>query len=339
MVVLELKLPIPALQCLALLRRLPKKHSARPNIEKDLRAWLKGYYGEKECSYFLSLLPEDQYYIFHGLRLVDKKAFQMDLLIINQSFALIGEVKNISGRLIFQKGSNHVTKENNNEEEGISNPILQVKRQKLQLLNWLAKNQIKGLPIECLAVISKPSTLVETTPDNAGIFNELIYAESLIDRLHQLEKKYPKPLLSKKKITHLADLLLSSHQILIPDILQTYKIPKEDIKMGACCPKCQSFEMMYISGSWLCNTCKFVSKTAYLQSVEDYFLLWGQTITRKQFGLFFKIGSTYISGNLLRALNLYSTGTKRGTTYSLPPHYVFLQPDEKEIKLQPYPSQ
>ncbi|MEH7436226.1 nuclease-related domain-containing protein [Neobacillus drentensis] len=155
MIVLPLKLPIIALQCMALLRRLPKNHLMRPTIERDLRAWLKGYYGEKECVYYLSFLPEDKYYIFHGIRLTDKKAFQMDLLVVSQSFALIAEVKNVSKKLIFKKESNHVIKEFNNEEEGIQNPILQVKRQRMQFINWLEKRLIKGLPIERLVVISK----------------------------------------------------------------------------------------------------------------------------------------------------------------------------------------
>jgi hypothetical protein len=333
MIVLPLKLPIVALQCMALLRRLPKNHAMRPIIERDLRFWLKGYYGEKECVYYLSFLPEDQYYIFHGIRLTDKKAFQMDLLIVSQSFALIAEVKNVSKKLIFNKESNHVIKEFNNEEEGIQNPILQVKRQRMQFINWLEHKQIKGLPVERLVVISKTSTLVETTPDNQQIFKELIYAESIIDKIQELEKKYEKPRFSKKKLTQLVDLLLENHQPLITEILQTYKISKDEIKTGVICPKDQISTMTYYSGSWHCPSCQFSSKTAHLPAVDDYFLLLGPTITRKQFAEFLHIGSTFIAGNMLRALGLPFTGLKRGTTYFLPQKYDFFQPEEKDIKL------
>ncbi|WP_413305246.1 nuclease-related domain-containing protein [Bacillus sp. 1P10SD] len=333
MIVLPLKLPIIALQCMALLRRLPKNHPMRPIIERDLRFWLKGYYGEKECVYYLSFLPEDQYYIFHGIRLTDKKAFQMDLLIVSQSFALIAEVKNVSKKLIFKKESNHVIKEFNNEEEGIQNPILQVKRQRMQFINWLEHRQIKGLPIERLVVISKTSTLVETTPDNQQIYKELIYAESIIDKIQELEKKYDKPRFSKKNLTQLVDLLLDNHQPLITDILQTYKISKDEIKTGVICPKDQISTMTYYSGSWHCSNCHFSSKTAHLPTVDDYFLLLGPTITRKQLGEFLHIGSTFIAGKMVRALGLPFTGSKRGTTYFLPQKYEFIQPKEKDIKL------
>ncbi len=199
MVVLELQLPIQAYQCMALLRRGLKNHPIRPTIERDLRSWLKGYYGERECTYYLSLLPEDKYYIFHGLRLVDKKPFQIDLVILSPRFILMGEVKNLSKKLIFHKESNHVTKEYNHEQEGISNPILQVKRQKLQFDNWLRKMNMNCLPIERVVIISKSSTKIETTPNNQQIFNEVIYAESLLDKLNELEMKYQKPMFSKKR--------------------------------------------------------------------------------------------------------------------------------------------
>src|SRR3954469_8041725 len=150
---LELKLPAQAEQCIALLKRMPKGHPIRPTVEKDLKLWLKGYYGEQAASYYLSFLPEDEYYIFHGLRLKDKNAFQMDLLLISSKFALIIEVKNISGKLKFQKGSDLVIKELNNLEEGMDNPIQQVKRHHLQFNNWLKFRQFRGVPLEHLVVI------------------------------------------------------------------------------------------------------------------------------------------------------------------------------------------
>ena len=317
---------------MALLRRLPKNHPIRPTVERDLRAWLKGYYGEKECRYYLSLLPEDQYYIFHGLRLTDKKPFQIDLVVLSSRFLLMSEVKNLSKKLIFQKGSNHVTKEfNPGEEEGISNPILQVKRQRIQLVNWLRNMQMLGLPIESLAVLSKASTKVETTTDNLQIFNELIYAESILDKIEEIEKKHQKPAFSKRKLAQLVDLLLAYHETPIPEILPTYKLSKDDIVTGVFCPKCLTAPMVYYSAKWNCASCGFSSKNAFFQAVDDYFLLLGPTITRKQFGEFLHILSCYIAGNQLRALNLPSTGSKRGTTYFLPKNQLLCPLNDKEI--------
>jgi len=338
MVVLELKLPIAAYQCMALLRRLKKNHPIRATIERDLRSWLKGYYGEKECMYYLSLLPEDQYYIFHGLRLTDKKPFQIDLVILSSRFIFMGEVKNLSKKLIFHKESNHVTKEFNNEEEGISNPILQVKRQQIQFVNWLRKMQMLGLPIERVVIISKSTTKIETTPDNQQIFNELIYAESLLDKLDELELKYQKPVFSKRKTRQLVDLLLAHHHTPIPDILQTYKLSKDDILTGVFCPICLTVTMSYYSANWHCALCKLTSKIAHFPAVDDYFLLLGPTITRQQYGEFLHIGSTDVAGKQLRALNLPFTGTKRGTIYTLPKNQLLCPLDEKGINAYTVPT-
>lgn len=328
---LELRVPIPALQCMAVLKRLPKNHPVRPIVEKDVRTYLKGYYGEKEVDYYLSLLPEDPYYIFHGLRIKDKKYFQMDLLILTQNFALIVEVKNISGIIRFKKGSNSVSKVYENKEEGISNPIEQVKRHHMQFHNWLSKNQIKGYPIEHLVTFSKTSTLLETSPDNTQIFKYVIYAESLINKIKELELKYPKPVLSKKKLINLTDSLLQAHQPLMLDILQTYKLSFSDLYPGVQCPKCNQFHMEYYSANWHCHNCPYTSKTAHLPAVED-FLLINRTITRKQFAEFFNISNSRIAGNMLRALHLPSTGTKRTTQYYLPTGRILSPLKENDMK-------
>jgi hypothetical protein len=324
MIKLELTMPVQALQCNAALQRLSKKHPLRPNIEKDLRKWLKGYYGERDVGYYLSFLPEEQFFIFHGLRLKDKKAFQMDIVLLSPRYILIIEVKNISGKIIFKKGSNHVVKIFNEQEEGMDNPIYQVQRQYQQFRNWLDKFKLKGIPIEHLVVFSNTSTIIETTPDHQGIFQNLIYAEALLDKISKLEAKYQyKTLISLEKLNQLSDFLLTEHTIHIPDFLQTYNLSKTDFCLGVQCPKCQTFSMKYISGSWRCQQCHCSSKTAYKKAIEEYFLLLNPTITRKEFAEFLKIDSTTKAKNLLLALQLPSTGSKRGTRYFLEKKCIF----------------
>jgi hypothetical protein len=334
LIMLGLQLPVQAEQCIALLRRMPKGHPVRPIIEKDLRSWLKGYYGEKNTSYYLSFLPENEYYIFHGLRLKDKNAFQMDLLLISSKFALIIEVKNISGKLKFIKGSDLVIREFNNLEEGIDNPIQQVKRHHLQFNNWLKFRQFKGIPVEHLVVISKTSTIIETTPDNHQIFRKIIYAESLLDKIRELEEKYQKPRISKNTLNHLSEALLKAHHIHITDILQKYDLSQGDLIPGVQCTntKCKCYSMKYISAAWLCSACGETSKIAHLIAVSDFFLLYSPTITRKQFADFLKIDNPIKARYLLLALKLHSTGTKRGTKYYLPKNCIFSPHDENSMK-------
>jgi hypothetical protein len=330
-IILELTVPIQAEQCIALLRRMPKGHPIRSTVEKDLRSWLKGYYGEQNVAYHLSFLPENEYYIFHGLRLKDKNAFQMDLLLISSKFALIMEVKNISGKLKFTKGSDQMKRELNNLEEGMDNPIQQVKRHHLQFTNWLRFHQFKGIPVEHLVVISKTSTIIETTPDNLHIFQKLIYAESLIDKIKELEMKYSKPRITKNVLTSLSDTLLKEHHIYIPDVLQKYNLSRSDIMQGVHCTNCNTFKMEYISASWCCSQCNSTSKKAHLPAINDYFLILNSSITRKQLAEFLKMDPIK-ARNLLLPLNLPSTGQKRGTRYFLPKNCIFYPLDENSMK-------
>ncbi|MEH6991272.1 restriction endonuclease [Neobacillus drentensis] len=231
---------------------------------------LKGYYGELNVAYHQSFLPENEYYIFHGLRLMDKLAFQMDVLLKSSKFVLIIEVKNISGRLKFEKGSDLMIRELNNLEEGMDNPLQQVKRHHLQFNNWLKFHQFKGIPVEHLVVISKTSTIIETNPDNQQIFQKIIYAESLLDKIRNLEEKYQKPRITKNTLTHLSETLLKAHHIYIPDILQKYNLSQSDLIPGVQCTnsKCKCYPMEYISASWRCDTCKETSKTAHIPTVS-----------------------------------------------------------------------
>ena len=182
-----------------------------------------------------------------------------------------------------------MTRELNNLEEGMDNPIQQVKRHRLQFTNWLKNKQFKGIPIERLVVMSKTSTIMETTPDNLQIFQKLIYAESLLDKIKELEGTYTKPRITKKTLTQLSDTLLQNHKIEIPDVLQKYNLNQSDIKPGVQCPKCDKSGMEYISASWRCSKCKFTSKKAHLQAINDYFLIVNQSITRKQLAGFLQI--------------------------------------------------
>lgn len=331
MIKLELMIPVQAEQCIALLKRMPKGHPVRPMVEKDLRVWLKGYYGELNVAYHLSFLPEDEYYIFHGLRLKDKKSFQMDLLLVSAKLALIIEVKNISGKLKFKKGSDLMTRELNNLEEGMDNPIQQVKRHHHQFNNWLKYHQFKGIPVERLVVISKTSTIIKTTPDNLHIFQKLIYAESLIDKIRELETKYTKPRITKKNLTQLSDTLLKEHHIDIPDVLQKYNLSPSDIKPGVQCTNCNSFKMKYISASWRCDICHFTSKKAHLAAIKDYFLILNPTITRKQLAEFLQMDPVK-ARNLLLSLHFPYTGTKRGTKYYLPKNCILSPLKENDMK-------
>ncbi|MFP5114203.1 nuclease-related domain-containing protein [Bacillaceae bacterium C204] len=93
-----------------LLQRLPYNHPVHPEVVAEYKSRMAGYRGEKSLLFYLNMLPDEKYYIFHGIRLLCKGYyFQMDYLILCSAFVLVLEVKNISGELKFEKDFNQTT--------------------------------------------------------------------------------------------------------------------------------------------------------------------------------------------------------------------------------------
>ncbi|WP_162357091.1 nuclease-related domain-containing protein [Metabacillus mangrovi] len=119
-------LPLHLLKIQALLRRLPPSHKQISLITEDMNKSTAGYKGELAADYYLSLFDQPSRYIFHDLRLPHAHTyFQMDTLYLSPSFALIIEVKNISGTLIFEPGLNQMIRSKDGIKTGFADPILQ----------------------------------------------------------------------------------------------------------------------------------------------------------------------------------------------------------------------
>ncbi|WP_407681684.1 nuclease-related domain-containing protein [Pseudalkalibacillus salsuginis] len=75
----------------------------RSIIEDSLYKSKAGYKGEKMLEHYLGFLSDENYFIFHVLRLTSNdKYFQLDILLISVNMMVIIEVKNISGILLFE---------------------------------------------------------------------------------------------------------------------------------------------------------------------------------------------------------------------------------------------
>jgi hypothetical protein len=314
----ELREPIRLKQVKALIRRIRKDHHKLPIIEDDLKKRTAGYRGEEELAYYLKYLNENQYYIFYDLRLLHNQPFQMDTLIISPFFALIIEVKNYSGTLFFDKYSKQLIRISDNKEDGFPNPLTQVKRQKRQLKLWMEKRKIDFLPIEYLAVISQSKTIMKTTNGNQHIFERIVHADQLLEKIAEFEVKYNKESISKKDIQKINRLLLREHTPHFPDILQAFGIDSSEIIKGVQCPNCLSFSMIRNFGTWYCPVCKTQSKSAHQQAIYDYFLLLNSTLTNKECREFLQISSGRIVRNLLTSMNLPCSGTKKARIYHRP---------------------
>lgn len=312
MIAKKRKLPIYLLQLEALLRRLPEHHLKREEVAEDVKKQKAGYKGEQSVDYQLTFLPAEKYMIFHDVRLFDRSHyFQLDTLILTSKFLLFLEVKNIFGTLIFDSEFHQLIRVADEKTEGFPDPILQMDRQKRQLRKWLQLN----VPIESLAVISHHRTIVRKAGD-ADLAGKMIHSANLLNKMRELEERYPEDVLSECELCQLAERIHDGCVPLYVNVLKKYGITMNELQKGVQCPECFR-GMERIFANWKCPYCKFVSKNAHEQAMKDYALLIRKTATNKEMKGFLNIASSDITKKLLMKVGFPYSGNTKSRKYEL----------------------
>ncbi|MBS4192026.1 NERD domain-containing protein [Bacillus sp. FJAT-49705] len=306
----------------AILRRLPESHHKRQIIERDLSKYNSGYQGEKALNYYLSFIDENKYQIFHNLRLRNGEYFfQIDTLILTTSFALLIEVKNMSGKLVFEPEFNQLIRSIDEKEEGFPNPLLQIKRQQIQFEKWLDRHRYIPMPIEILVINSHSGSILK---GNKFISKYVCKIDRVLEKIQELEKRYTTDILNVKEIRKIGNLLLKKDTP--PNtlsLLKKYSISPSNIITGVQCPQCNEFPMVYNRRKWQCSKCRTISKDAHIKALQDYFNLFKNTISNTEFRQFLHIDSIFSASKLLNSLKLEKHGERKGRIYS--PTKDFLQ--------------
>ncbi|MEQ2528848.1 nuclease-related domain-containing protein [Bacillaceae bacterium CLA-AA-H227] len=309
---LSIPIQVPKLESL-----LPRVHLAHPKtayMQADLARYLKGYRGEKAVSYYLDFLPEKEYYIFHSLRLPSGKYFfQIDYLVLTVRYALILECKNFFGTLYFDEDFKQMIRIANEKEEGFQD-ISQAKWHLHQLRSFLMSHNIT-LPIDYFVVISDPSTIVKTSPKNREAMKKVVHGHSLLEKIAEVDRYYKEEIFGMKDLRKVSKLLLKSHTSENFDVLRKYGLKENEILAGVRCPSCTRVPMIRMSRTWHCSGCGLNDKNAHVSAVEDYFRLFGDSITNRQFRDFVGLESEDTAKRLLGALNLPVTGSNKGRKY------------------------
>lgn len=138
----------------ALLRYLPLTHPKRSLIAEELRRREAGYQGEESLDYYFRFLPK-QYLILHDLNLPDGDYnCQIDTLLLTPEFALVIDVKNMAGELIFDTENGQFIQLNNGKKKGYPDPIAQAERHQNYLLKLMDAHHFPPVPIDYLVVFS-----------------------------------------------------------------------------------------------------------------------------------------------------------------------------------------
>ncbi|MBM6617488.1 nuclease-related domain-containing protein [Bacillus suaedaesalsae] len=312
----EKDLPLYLEKLQALERRLSPNHPRYQTVVESYSRSIAGYKGEKSLDYYLSFLSKDNYTVLHNIRLHNGVYyFQIDYLLITEKYILLIEVKNYAGVLHYDPHFHQLIRTMNGKEVALPDPLSQIERQKFQLLTLLTKRKYPYTPIETLAVISNPLTILKTSNNQEDISRKLIHSGNLARRLKEIDDKYKETRLSSKEIKNLSKYLLKINQSVKLDILEKFNISQQELLTGVQCPACGALPMKRLHGKWLCQICKNKSKNAHQIALRDFSLLINETITNKEAREFLRLDSDATTKRILTSLNIPFTGVTKDRRY------------------------
>jgi hypothetical protein len=310
-------IPLTILILQALLRHLPISHQKRQQISDELGRRWAGYQGEVALDYHLRSLPEKKYMILHDLNLPDGDYnCQIDTLLLSPEKALIIEVKNMSGKLIFDTENEQFIQINDGKDKGYSYPIAQAERHQKYLQNLLHDFGFPPIPVDYVVVISNPyTTYVINGRNSTNVIKRVCKADILLKKIQSFEKMYTDEILSIKELRKLSRLLVKKNTPPTNHILQKYGIQKSELLNGIHCPTCSYLPLIRDRQKWYCPSCHTFSIDAHKYALQDYFLLFNSKITNQQFRSFACITSRNTARRILHATNLKFSGTNKGRVY------------------------
>ncbi|MCD8511511.1 MAG: NERD domain-containing protein [Bacillus sp. (in: Bacteria)] len=320
----ELEKPLIIDKLEAALRRTHQSHPSRQQIQVDLAKFRSGYRGQQSLNYYYKFLDENKFCILRDLRLPYKDIFfQIDEAILSIYLISLLEVKNNKGTLEFDLDFHQMIQryiENGIEiEKTYPDPIQQVQRHRYQLASWIMKKKYPSIPIETNVVISNSFTrILPPKPQHRSILiDKVIRPSDIQQRIHSFHQKHLNPVLNEQELRKLVKLLVKAHQPLGRDVLGDYQINESDILKGVQCPNCSNIPMIRVKASWFCKACSKYSKTAHLQALKDYYLLFGPKITNSIMREFLLLPSCSITVKLLNTLQLEHSGSTKDRIYFL----------------------
>lgn len=296
----------------AAIKRLPLGHEMLPILESRYASRKAGFGGEQQLDkVFDKYSFPMQYRVLHDVSLTSSTPFQIDTLFITPTYAVIFEVKNISGELkIVSNPPQLIRVLNNGEVKGFNSPITQVENNCTLLQDWFLSRNI-SLPIYGAIVLAYSKQRVDLFDTKTPF----LFPSAVPNFIRNLP--IAPPLLDEETFSTLTNDLVYSHREYIPPpICLTYPEIKSSIKTGVSCPSCDFIGMQKYMKGWRCTACGKTSPDAHKQAIRDWFLLYGGQMSNQDCCTFLHI-KRQSATRILRGMNLRQEGANRNRTYSM----------------------
>jgi hypothetical protein len=176
---------------------------------------------------------------------------------------------------------------------------------------------LKTIPVYHLVSIGLPSTIIETTAKNAELFNKVLHAEHIPDKILSLVQSHQNKSLTPYQQRKIITLLLEQHTPTPSfDALPFYKIHPSELLQGVPCLKCTHNLMEWRHGKWVCPLCYSTSKDAHKEVILDHLQLQ-HTLTNRECRALLHVDSVHVIKRLLNAMDLPHQGEGKKRVYFL----------------------
>lgn len=318
MIIKPHEMNIYSLKLEALGRRTDDYHRGKRNIQDEIVKTKSGIKGEHEINYPLSFLTPEDYLILHNLRIPSLQShFEVDTLILSRNFFLLVEVKNWYGTLYFDGENQVIRVGDDGKEEGLPNPVPQVKLQRHRLRLWLSQQNFPQIPLLYFVVFSSPSTIIKPLSPNNPVPKEVIHSNLLFHKIKELNRQFRDPIFEMNMLQQISSKLLAVHTPYDNNVLKKFNVDRSEIIKGVFCPQCSAIPMERLSRKWHCRRCNHFSTNAHIPTLNDYYLLFGEKIRNREAREFLMVDSPEVMKYLLLNSGYSYTGNTRSRFYRL----------------------
>lgn len=293
--------------------RLPPNHPKAHLLEKQLYRIGAGHSGECNVDSYLGRIKfsnKTKILTDVHLKLSPTLSFQIDTLIISEHYALIIEVKNISGSVRFIKNPPSLQRTSNHGQDTIIDcPIHQIEANKEYLNQWLRQ---RGFDVETsgLLVLANPNTIVQDAPTSFPI----IYKRQLPFYLQKFQPG--KTIFSAADLDKIEQMIEGGRQRFNPfPLCPYYRIDPNELRTGLLCYSC-SYELRRLNReTWSCPKCQKRVAKPHNDAITDWFMLVKNSMTNSECRNFLQLKDKNAAHYILSKSELIKKGKSTATFY------------------------
>lgn len=247
--------------------RLPNAHESKAAVLSELKNSLAGASGEQRTAALLKReldLPGETIFLSDVHIPYKDGTAQIDLLLIHKQMVCVLEVKNMVGEFYFDSINFQFHRIIDGRREGMRNPEAQLHRAVRAVSSFL------GVPVHGVIVLASRSGKVVEAPKQYPIVS-LDYLPFHLEQLALGSRMFDATALASK-VEQLPQQNLSSHWF------ARHRIDFNALRPGVTCPDCRTLSLDWHERKWLCRICGFHSRDAHKVALQEYAVLFGETL-------------------------------------------------------------